>query len=84
MTAEERIEELQATLFRCLVDVTPEDTHRKTTRNAIAIARYAVKLLRELERGNFPSSLTRLEVDSFLRTGVVPPEGNREGMVGDV
>jgi hypothetical protein len=71
MSAEQQLYELHSTLFRCLVDVVPEDEHRKVTREALALASYAVKLLRAHRDCEQYEESNRImdAIDRFLETG---------------
>src|SRR5580698_9129698 len=70
-SAEQKLYELHSTLFRCIVDVVPEGEHRRVTREALAVASYAVKLLRAHRDCEQYDESNRImdAIDRFLATG---------------
>jgi hypothetical protein len=86
MTVEERINELDdGQDFDFMRG--DELAGRLKVDDLVSIARYAVKLLREIDDddwgGQHDADDWLARNKCFLETGIVPPEGNTKGKVGD-
>jgi len=71
---EDTMDELQSRFFLCLVDSVPKDEFRSTARESLAIARAAVKLLRDGKAPMTPEEFTDhlVAIDRFLDHSVMP------------